>query len=157
MAAVLIAVLTIAFQVADAKPAPAQPPAPASLSYEEFISLDAPARRERLAQMTPDRIATLKRVHADRWFAVHRSRLSSVQVAVFSEAREFITSDRSVHPADSEVQKREAALTHKLTCVLGSENTRQAFVLHLPEPAGRPGWRDAADAWLSWFFDCVVP
>jgi hypothetical protein len=157
VAAVLMAVLTIALQVAGAQPASAQTPAPATLSYEQFISLDAPARRERLAQMTPDRIATLKRVHADRWFAVHGSRLSSVQVAVFSEAREFITSARSVDPGDAEVQKREAALRYKLTCVLGDENTRQAFVLHLPDPAGRPGWRDAADAWLSWFFECVAP
>lgn len=153
----LIAIVIVAFQAAGA-PAAAQSPAPATLSYEEFISLDSPARRERLAQMSPDRRAALKRTHADRWFAAHGNRLSSAQVAVFAEAREFLTAERYARPDDEEARKREAALTQRLTCVLGTHNTRQAFVLHLPpESAERSGWRSAADGWLSWFFDCVAP
>lgn len=150
--------LIVAFQVASASPRAAEPQVSANQSYDEFIALNSDARRERLGQMRPETIAALKRTHAERWFAAHGSRLSSAQVAVFVEALEFITVDRYADPDDAGARKREVVLTHKLTCVLGTENTRQAFVLHLPpESAERPGWRSTVDAWLSWFFDCVTP
>lgn len=127
-------------------------------TYEEFIALDSGTRLERLGRMSPEAISALKRTHAERWFAAHGSRLSDAQVSVFNEALAFITVELYARPPDEVSRKREEELTWKLTCVLGVENTRQAFVLHLPQEAPvRPGWRSTVDAWLSWFFDCVTP
>lgn len=127
-------------------------------TYEEFIALDADARRQQLGRMNPEAVAALRRTHAERWFAAHSSRLSEAQVSVFNEALAFISGDLYGRRADAATTKRQAELTHKLTCVLGVDNTRQAFVLHMPqEEPGRRGLRQTVDAWVSWFFDCVTP
>ena len=139
-------------------PLRAQSPAVANPTYEEFIALDTNARRERLSRMSPDAVAALRRTHAERWFAVHGGRLSDAQVSVFNEALTFISGDLDGRRADAAATRRQDELTHKLTCVLGVENTTQAFVLHVPqEPPARPGLRNTVDAWVSWFFDCVAP
>lgn len=135
-----------------------QSPTLVNATYEEFIALDAHARSQQLSRMTPETVAALRRTHAERWFAAHGSRLSAAQVSVFNEALTFISGDLHVRPADAAASKRQEELTHKLTCVLGVDNTRQAFVIHLPQEAPvRPGWRSMADAWVTWFFDCVAP
>ena len=135
-----------------------QSPTLVNATYEEFIALDADARNQQLSRMTPEAVAALRRTHAERWFAAHGSRLSNAQVSVFNEALAFISSDLYVRPANAAARQRQEELTQKLTCVLGVDNTRQAFVLHLPqESTARPWWRSMADAWVTWFFDCVAP
>lgn len=127
-------------------------------TYEEFIALDTDARRQQLSRMSAEAVTMLRRTHAERWFAAHGSRLSDAQVSVFNEVLTFISDDLYSRPANAAARKREEELTHKLTCVLGVDNTRQAFVLHMPqEEPGRRGLRQTVDAWVSWFFDCVAP
>lgn len=155
---VLALAFILTFGLGNTPLSASQSPALVNPTYEEFLALDTDARRQRLGRMSPEAVAALKRTHAERWFAAHVSRLSDAQVSVFNEALAFISVELYVRPADVAARKQEEELTQKLTCVLGVENTRQAFVLHLPQESPvRPGWRSTVDAWLSWFFDCVTP
>ncbi len=153
----IVATLTVVMPLVSASPSMAPAQDTRRLSYDEFIALDSDTRREQLAQMRPETIAAFKLTHAERWFATHRNQLSREQVAVFVDALAFITVDIYKRPDDPDARNREAILTHRLTCVLGPENTRQAFVLHLPPEPVRSGWRSTVDAWLSWFVDCIIP
>jgi hypothetical protein len=47
-------------------------------------------------------------------------------------------------------------LKQQLTCVLGRENAREAFMLDLTPPTIDATWRSTVDGWLSWFSDCIV-
>lgn len=161
MPVIMTVVLALTFILASGLGTPlsaSQSPTAVNATYEQFIALDADARRQQLDRMSAEVVTMLRRTHAERWFAAHGSRLSDAQVSVFNEVLAFISGDLYSRPANAAARKREEELTHKLTCVLGVDNTRQAFVLHMPhEEPRRPGLRQTVDAWVSWFFDCVVP
>jgi hypothetical protein len=130
---------------------------PAKISYDEFTKLTPQARRERFSMLPAEEKALIKRMHAERWLAANRSRLSNAQLAVMNEAIDFIRPEIYVRPADTDIVEREEALRQKLTCILGSSNAREAFVFDLPPLSSQaPSLQDRVDEWLSWFSECVL-
>jgi hypothetical protein len=127
------------------------------ISYDDFVKLAPEARRAQFQRLTADRKALIKRTHAQRWLTTNRARLSDAQIAVANDAIEFVTPQIYLRPGDPDMLEQEQRIKQRLTCILGHDNTRQAFVLDAP-PAQSEGstWRSMVDGWLSWFSECVV-
>lgn len=126
--------------------------------YEEFVKLLPDARRDQFARLSAELKAHITRTHAEHWLAANRNRLSAEQIAVTTEAIAFVTPAIYLQPNDPEIAKQEDAVKHKLACVLGRDNARDAFVLDVPPAAssGARDWRSTLDAWFWWFSECVL-
>jgi hypothetical protein len=63
-----------------------QDKAPGTISYETFCALpDVQEKRAAFVAATPENRAKLVRTQIERWRALHRSRLSSEQLALLAE------------------------------------------------------------------------
>jgi hypothetical protein len=127
------------------------------ITYDDFVKLAPDARREKFQRLTAEHKALVKRTHAERWLTTNRARLSDAQIAVANDAIEFVTPQIYLRPNDPEMLEQEHRIKQRLTCILGYDNTRQAFVLDA-SPTQKEGstWRGMVDGWLSWFSECVV-
>jgi hypothetical protein len=72
-------------------------------------------------------------------------------LAVLSSAGAIVTGQwPATHPGN-------AGVAYEVTCVLGRDNARDAFVLD-PAPflSEARSWRSTIDVLLSWFSECVL-
>jgi hypothetical protein len=127
------------------------------ITYNDFVKLAPEARREQFQRFTPEHKALIKRSHAERWLTTNRARLSDAQIAVASDAIEFVTPQIYLRPNDPDILKQEQRIKQRLTCILGYDNTRQAFVIDAAstQPEGSTS-RSMFDRWLSWFSECIA-
>jgi hypothetical protein len=126
------------------------------ITYDDFVKLSSEARREKFQRLTAEHKALMKRTHAERWLTTNRATLSDAQIAVANDAIAFVTPQIYLRPNDPGILKQEERIKQRLTCILGHDNTRQAFVLDVP-PTQSTGstWQSMFDEWLSWFSECV--
>ena len=133
------------------------PPLGAAITYDDFVGLAPEARREQFQRLSAEHKALFIRTHAQRWLAANQSRLSDAQIAAATDAIEFVTPQMYQQPNDPGVLERQRKITQKLSCTLGLENTRHAFVLDAPQQQSeRSTWQSTADEWWSWLSECVV-
>lgn len=124
---------------------------PASVTYEQFMKLDAAQRSDVWGTLIPETKAALMRMHAERWLEHNRGRLTDRQAQLVEEAIAFVTPALYRNPHDPELLKQEAALRAKLLCGLRQSDAINAFKVLSPE-AVSSDWR--ADLW-TWLEHCL--
>jgi hypothetical protein len=135
---------------------PRVPSVDTEITYDNFVKLAPEIRRRQFQRLTVEHKALIKRTHAERWLTTNRTRLSEAQIAVSNEAIEFLTPQIYLRPDDPGIVKQEQRIKQKLTCILGHDNARQAFMIDAPSTRSDGSTGSMFDAWLSWFSECVA-
>ena len=151
-----VAIVAAATLVAQGQQSGAARP---SMSYDEFMKIEPSQRADRFRSMTGQEKAAIKRAHAQSWLSTNAGTLSPAQIAAVQEAIAFITPELYLNPDDPELTRRQDELTRKLSCVVGAEKAKAAFVVVRQSPSQRVGgaaWEVVVDRWLTWFTDCVI-
>ena len=125
---------------------------PATISYNDFVKLDAAQRVDLWGRMSPENKSAIVRTHAERWLDRNRGRLTAGQTALVEEAIAFLSPELYKNPTDPEQLKRQDALEAKLKCGLRRSDLINAFGVVSP-PSTNSDWR--ADLW-AWFEDCII-
>ena len=114
-------------------------------SYDALMAMSASERRAALTSMEqPDRLAAF-RTHVDRWLEQNRPRLSASQVALVTQVRDNLTSERHA-------SNQMLVLEQRMRCELWRSD---AIALALPKRDQMSSSR--LNDILSWLDDCVVP
>lgn len=121
---------------------------PVTVTYDDFLKLDAAQRVDLWGTMSPEDKSAIVRTHAERWLDRNRSRLTAGQTALVEEAIAFLTPELYRNPNDPEQVRREEALRAKLKCRLRRSDVMSAFKVVSP-PAATSTWRDDLWAWLE--------
>ena len=138
----LIALFVTALAIAET--APQQKPV---ITYEAFMELSAKDRQERFDKYDPVTKSHLMRTHARQWVEKHRPRLNKAQIALMTEAIDFLSPD--AFSGTAEMQAKSQALIEKFKCVISDSDLVAAL-----RPDMTPSW-NWLDELLEWFRNCA--
>jgi len=147
--AALVLLQPVNVAVQDATPAARVVPP----TYEEFVALDIPQRRELFVTLSPELKIRLVQTHGERWLASQRGRLSPDQTQAIEAFIRYIP--EIFHgPSDRAALQKELELTKTIRCRVGENAFAEAFAILHPPQERRQGWRDVVDSWLEWVVEC---
>ena len=123
-----------------------------SVSYADFMRLDAQERLNAFRTLSAENKAILKRTHAERWLRANRANLNSRQIELVQRAIAFITPQLYQDPPAPDSRKKNDDLKTELTCSLGRQRVTAAFTFLVEN--GTQTWVETIDEWLTWFSEC---
>lgn len=127
-------------------------------SYDEFVKLPPPQRRERFNIMSAGNRATIVQTHVKRWLDRNRGRLSASEVAIFEEIITFLERARTSGGFSDD---RGDALVARMRCRVADEDVREAT--NVFGDATKPSdskvgrrYLSQAQCWIDWMIESVV-
>jgi hypothetical protein len=129
--------------------------------YDAFMTLSVHQRHARFDTLSAENKALMVRTHAERWLHNNRGRLTASDVEMFEEIIAFFTPDLYRGRRDDALDKREEALTAKVTCRVSPVDIREATNLfreasESPPPKLTWSYLSKAKCWFEWILEGVV-
>lgn len=162
MSKIVIGLVSLALAVGSvlAAPRPQSTTNVSSISFDDFMRLDAQNRRERFSQLDATDKAMLVRTHAERWLAKNRGRLGASEQAFIEEAITLVTPEIFNPPVDPKTAHRQDELTDRYRCRVNPADVSAAFdVLGIRgKPAKNQHWTylSQAKCWIIWFTETAI-
>jgi hypothetical protein len=109
-----------------------QPVGLSGITYQEFMRLDADARRQVFVQVPPTKQAELVRTHLIEWRGRNRQRLTSDQLAFLERSIAMVKADLYAAPKSKQQQMQIKEMLNEARRLFVVEDVYDAFLLESP-------------------------